>query len=316
MSANCIGLSSPSPPLPLCIKTSLDHTASILPLESGDTTAILLTPFAVGTQPLSNCNNSLRRQSTVPAPDIRRALLTSCRASGFNGLLDFLLVLPAELREAIDVCVGHDPRPLPEAAVVVPVRDFAIEHGRLGKAHEAEVQQLRSKRPRWGGGEMKSIWANAGRWPRPIRATNMTQSPHDARGTPQPPAGQHHSPNPAAPRPALRELCWADFEPPGHSLAPLRHPAEGTARRFGTKQRTQTTAALITAAARPAVLPARLSPQAASTRLPRGTTASRSARPRPYRELAGGTSAEELTAGSDVAPGSPSWWGAALPTAG
>lgn len=120
----------------------------------------------------------------------------------------------------------------------------------------------------------------------------------------------------AAPRPALRELCWADFEPPGHSLAPLRHPAEGTARRFGTKQRTQTTAALITAAARPAVLPARLSPQAASTRLPRGTTASRSARPRPYRELAGGPSVEQLTAGSDVAPGSPSWRGAALPTAG
>lgn len=83
----------------------------------------------------------------------------------------------------------------------------------------------------------------------------------------------------AAPRPALRELCWADFEPPGHSLAPLRHPAEGTARRFGTKQRTQTTAALITAAARPAVLPARLSPQAASTRLPRGNFWKRAAPP-------------------------------------
>lgn len=108
---------------------------------------------------------------------------------------------------------------------------------------------------------MKSIWVNASHWPRSIKTTNVTQSPHDAKGTPQPPAGQHHSPNPAAlqhPAPPT-ELCWADFEPPGHNPAALRHAEERTERRFGTKHRAQTTAALMTSGARPPVLPAWLS---------------------------------------------------------
>lgn len=118
----------------------LHDTVSILALECGDTSTILLTSLAEVTS--NHHNNSTTKESTAPAkpPNTMRLLLTSSRASSFNGFLDLLLIFPPKLREAINVCVGHDPSPLPEAAVVVPVRDFAIKHRRLGKKHI---------RPRW-----------------------------------------------------------------------------------------------------------------------------------------------------------------------
>lgn len=121
-------------PFPSLIQHNI---ASVLALECGDTTSTLPTSLAEETQQSNNHNNSLRRGSTVPAepPNTRRPLLTSSRASSLNGFLDFLLIFPPELREAVNVCMGHDSSPLPEAAVVVPVRDFAIKHGRLGRKH-------------------------------------------------------------------------------------------------------------------------------------------------------------------------------------
>lgn len=120
----------------------LHDTVSILALECGDTSAILLTSLAKVTWTSNHHNNSKTKESTVPAepPNTMGLLPTSSRASSFNGFLDFLLIFPPKLREAINVCVGHNSSPLPEAAVVVPVRDFAIKHGWLAKKHI---------RPRW-----------------------------------------------------------------------------------------------------------------------------------------------------------------------
>lgn len=119
----------------------LDDTVSILALEWGDTSTILLTSLAEGTWTL-NHHNSPTKESTVPAELQTTWVIppTSSRPASFNGFLDFLLIFPPKLREAINIRVGHDSSPLPEAAVVVPVRHFAIKHGRLGKKHI---------RPRW-----------------------------------------------------------------------------------------------------------------------------------------------------------------------
>lgn len=59
--------------------------------------------------------------------------LHTCDASSLRGLLDFLLVVPPELREAVHLYVGVSDAvaDLPEAGEVVPVWDFSIKHGRL-----------------------------------------------------------------------------------------------------------------------------------------------------------------------------------------
>ena len=61
---------------------------------------------------------------------------TSGHSSGLDGLFNFLLVLPAEIREAADVCGGLGCCPLPEAGEVVPVGDLPVKHGRLGTRGE------------------------------------------------------------------------------------------------------------------------------------------------------------------------------------
>lgn len=69
----------------------------------------------------------------------------TCHPSSLRSLLNFLLVIPPELREAIHLHIGvpDGVADLPEAGEVVPVWDFAIEHGRLGWESERGVNEHR-----------------------------------------------------------------------------------------------------------------------------------------------------------------------------
>lgn len=69
----------------------------------------------------------------------------TCHPSSLRSLLNFLLVIPPELREPIHLNVGvpDGVADLPEAGEVVPVWDFAIEHGRLGCESERGVNEHR-----------------------------------------------------------------------------------------------------------------------------------------------------------------------------
>lgn len=69
----------------------------------------------------------------------------TCHPSSLRSLLNFLLVIPPELREPIHLNVGvpDGVADLPEAGEVVPVWDFAVEHGRLGCESERGVNEHR-----------------------------------------------------------------------------------------------------------------------------------------------------------------------------
>lgn len=57
--------------------------------------------------------------------------LTCNRTAAFDGLLHLLLVLPAQIAEARDVCGRLHGRAEPKAGEMMPVWNFTIEHGRL-----------------------------------------------------------------------------------------------------------------------------------------------------------------------------------------